>query len=89
MALNFVDIRSIIPALLQPAVATLFALVGIGIGVGLRRIALYRLSLFGRRSHGSVLLAVTIFDVLPDTGQLYAWPGRLLAFAGGYLLFCG
>ena len=85
MALDFVDVRSVSTALLQPAVATLFAFVGIGIGVGLRRIALHRLSLLVAAAMG-VLLAVTIFDVLPDAKQLLPWPALLLACASGYLL---
>jgi zinc transporter, ZIP family len=85
MSLNFVDIRSIIPALEQPAVATLFAFAGIGIGIGIRRIALHRLSLLVAAAMG-VLLAVTIFDVLPDAKQFLVWPVLLLATSSGYLL---
>jgi hypothetical protein len=32
------------------------------------------------------LLAVTLFDVLPDAKQFLAWPTLLLAIASGYLL---
>jgi zinc transporter, ZIP family len=82
MTVNFSGISA---ALLQPAVATLFAFIGIGIGVAIRRIALHRLSLLVAAAMG-VLLAVTIFDVLPDARQLLAWPTLILACASGFLL---
>ena len=70
---------------LHPAVATLFALAGIALGVALRKIALHRISLLVAAAMGT-LLAVTLFDVLPDAKQFLAWPTLLLAIASGYLL---
>lgn len=70
---------------LHPAVATLFAFAGIALGVALRKIALHRLSLLVAAAMGT-LLAVTLFDVLPDAKQFLAWPTLLLAIASGYLL---
>lgn len=71
--------------LLHPAVATLFAFGGIAIGLILRKIALHRLSLLVAAAMGT-LLAVTLFDVLPDAKQFLTWPALLLACASGYLL---
>lgn len=85
MAMNFDDLLSISTALLYPAVATLFAFLGIGIGVALRGVSFHRLSLLVAAAMG-VLLAVTIFDVLPDARHLLAWPTLLLASVSGYLL---
>jgi zinc transporter ZupT len=83
--MNLGDFGSISGALLQPAVATLFAFVGIAAGVALREIALHRLSLLVAAAMGT-LLAVTIFDVLPDAKQFLGWPTLVLACASGYLL---
>src|ERR1700724_2400889 len=70
---------------LHPAVATLFAFAGVALGVALRKIALHRLSLLVAGAMGT-LLAVTLFDVLPDAKQFLTWPALLLAGASGYLL---
>ena len=72
-------------SVVSSAIATLFALGGIASGVGLRRIALHRLSLLVAAAMGT-LLAVTLFDVLPDAKQSLPWPGVVLASASGYLL---
>jgi hypothetical protein len=71
--------------LLHPAVATLFAFGGIALGIVIRKIALHRLSLLVAAAMGT-LLAVTLFDVLPDAKQFLTWPALLLACASGYLL---
>jgi|SRR5208337_4845398 len=70
---------------LHPAVATLFAFAGVALGVALRRIALHRLSLLVAAAMGT-LLAVTLFDVLPDAKQFLTWPTLLFACASGYFL---
>jgi ZIP family zinc transporter len=66
-------------------VATLFAFAGIALGVALRKIALHRLSLLVAAAMGT-LLAITLFDVLPDAKQFLTWPTLFLACASGYLL---
>jgi len=58
---------------LHPTVATLFAFAGIALGIALRKIALHRLSLMVAAAMGT-LLAVTLFDVLPDAKQFLTWP---------------
>jgi zinc transporter ZupT len=83
--MNLNDMRSIGDTLSQPAVATLFAFAGIALGVALRKVALHRLSLLVAASMGT-LLAVTLFDVLPDAKHSLGWPMLLLACASGYLL---
>lgn len=70
---------------LHPGVATLFAFAGIALGVVLRKIALHRLSLLVAAAMGT-LLAVTLFDVLPDAKQFLTWPTLLVACVSGYLL---
>jgi hypothetical protein len=70
---------------LHPAAATLFAFAGIALGIALRKIALHRLSLLVAAAMGT-LLAVTLFDVLPDAKQFVTWPTLLLACASGHLL---
>jgi zinc transporter ZupT len=70
---------------LHPAVATLFAFAGVALGIALRKIALHRLSLLVAAAMGT-LLAVTLFDVLPDAKQFLTWPNFLLACASGYFL---
>ena len=70
---------------LHPAVATLFAFGGVALGLALRKVALHRLSLLVAAAMGT-LLAVTLFDVLPDAKQFLTWPTLLLAGASGYLL---
>src|ERR1700732_4773354 len=72
--------------ILPPAVATLLPFAGVALGVALRKIALHRLSLLVAAAMGT-LLAVTLFDVLPDAKQFLKWPTLLLACASGYLLF--
>jgi zinc transporter ZupT len=72
-------------ALLFPTVATLFAFAGVALGIALRKIALHRLSLLVAAAMGT-LLAVTLFDVLPDAKQFLTWPTLLVASASGYLL---
>ena len=81
MTLLVNDFQSIRGALLQPAVATLFAVAGIGIGLGVRRIAVHRLSLL--MAAIGVLLAVNILDVLPDAKQFLGWPVLPRACASG------
>jgi zinc transporter ZupT len=66
-------------------VATLCAFAGVALGVALRRIALHRLSLLVAAAMGT-LLAVTLFDVLPDAKQFLKWPTLLVACCSGYLL---
>src|ERR1700730_11088398 len=70
---------------LHPSVETLFAFAGVALGVALPKIALHRLSLLVAAAMGT-LLAVTLFDVLPDAKQFLTWPALLLATASGYLL---
>ena len=70
---------------LHPTVATLFAFGGVALGLAVRKIALHRLSLLVVAAMGT-LLAVTLFDVLPDAKQFLTWPTLLLANASGYLL---
>jgi ZIP family zinc transporter len=70
---------------LHSAVATLFAFAGVTIGLALRRIALHQLSLLVAAAMGT-LLAVTLFDVLPDAKQFLTWPALFLACTSGYLL---
>src|ERR1700681_1784658 len=72
-------------AFLHPAIATLFAFAGVALGVALRKIALHRLSLLVAAAMGT-LLAVTLFDVLPDAKQFLTWPTLFLACASGYIL---
>ena len=71
-------------ALLFPGAATVFAFAGIALGLVLRRIALHRLSLLAAAAMGT-LLAVTLFDVLPDAKQFLTWPTLLVAGASGCL----
>jgi hypothetical protein len=78
------DFRSIGIILLQLAVATLFGFAGIALGIALRKLALHRLSLLVAASMGT-LLAVTLFDVLPDAKHFLGWPALLLSCASGYL----
>lgn len=72
-------------ALVHPAIATLFAFAGIALGVALRKIALHQLSLLVAASMGT-LLAVALFDVLPDAKRFLPWATLLLATASGYSL---
>jgi zinc transporter ZupT len=75
-------------AFLHPAAATLFAFGGVLLGVVLRKIALHRLTLLIAASMG-ILLAVALFDVLPEAKQSLTWPALVLAVASGYLLLWG
>jgi len=77
--------HSLEAALLHPAVATLFAFGGVALGVVLRKVALHRLSLLVAAAMGT-LLAVTLFDVLPEARQSLPWPALIVACASGYLL---
>ena len=70
---------------LHPAVATLFAFAGVALGIALSKIALHRLSLLVAVAIGT-LLAVTLFDVLPDAKWFLTWPTFLLACASRYFL---
>jgi zinc transporter ZupT len=70
---------------LHPAIATLFAYAGVALGLALRKIALHRLSLLVAAAMGT-LLAVTLFDVLPDAKQFLTWSTLVPACASGYVL---
>ena len=71
--------------LLRSTVATLIAYVGGGIGVWLGSVAASKLRVLVYAAMGA-LLAVTVFDVLPDAKELLTWPEFLLACASGYAL---
>jgi hypothetical protein len=70
---------------LHPTVAALFAFTGVALGLALRKIALHRLSLLVAAAMGT-LLAVTLFDVLPDAQQFLTWPSLLLVCATAMML---
>lgn len=72
--------------LLRSTFATLIAFGGGALGVMLGRMAPRRLNLLVYAAMGA-LLAVTVFDVLPDAKALLSWPAFLLAGASGYALF--
>jgi len=72
--------------LLRSTFATLVAFGGGALGVLLGRLAPRRLNLLVYAAMGA-LLAVTVFDVLPDAKALLSWPAFLLASASGYALF--
>jgi zinc transporter ZupT len=74
------------PAILRTTLATLVAFLGGAVGVALGRIAPGRLNLLVSMAAGA-LLAVTLFDVLPDAHAGLNWPLFLAAVASGYLLF--
>ena len=59
---------------------------GGALGVFLGRVAPHRLSLLVYAAMGA-LLAVTVFDVLPDAKSLLSWPAFWLAGGSGYALF--
>ena len=77
--------NSLSVAFAPSAVATLFAFGGIALGVILRKIALHRLSLLVAASMGT-LLAVTLFDVLPNAKQFLTWPILLFGCVSGYFV---
>ena len=72
--------------LLRSTLATLIAFAGGAIGAWLGNAAARRLRLLVYAAMGA-LLAVTVFDVLPDAKDLLTWPEFLPATASGYLLF--
>ena len=72
--------------LLRSTFATLIAFGGGALGITLGRVAPRRLNVLVYAAMGA-LLAVTLFDVLPDAKALLSWPAFLLAGASGYALF--
>jgi zinc transporter ZupT len=78
------DLTSMSAALQHPAVATLFALVGIALGAVIRNAVRFQVSLLAAGAIGT-LLAVTLYDVLPDAKHFLTWPGLIVASASGYL----
>jgi len=72
--------------LLRSTIATLTAFAGGGMGALLGNAAARRLRLLVYAAMGA-LLAVTVFDVLPDAKDLLTWPEFLGASASGYALF--
>ena len=72
--------------LLRTTLAMLIAFGGGILGVALGKIAPHRLSLLVYAAMGA-LLAVTVFDILPDAKALLTWPLFLTAAASGYALF--
>jgi len=72
--------------LLRSTLATLIAFGGGALGVWLGEVAPRRLNLLVYAAMGA-LLAVTVFDVLPDAKSLLPWSAFLLAGASGYGLF--
>ena len=72
--------------LLRATVAMLIAFGGGILGIALGQVAPRRLNLLVYAAMGA-LLAVTLFDVLPDAKELLSWPVFLLAGASGYALF--
>ncbi|HTD23192.1 MAG TPA: ZIP family metal transporter [Terriglobales bacterium] len=79
------DLTSIRSALAHPAVATLFAFGGILLGAVIRKVVRFHVSLLVAAAIGT-LLAVTLYDVLPDAKQFITWPALLIGCASGYLL---
>lgn len=72
--------------LLRTTIATLVAFAGGALGVALGRVARERLNLLVYAATGA-LLAVTVFDILPDARAALSWPAFGLATVSGYLLF--
>lgn len=72
--------------LLRSTFATLIAFGGGALGVWLGEVAPRRLNILVYAAMGA-LLAVTLFDVLPDAKSLLSWSAFLLAGASGYVLF--
>ncbi len=72
--------------LLRSTAATLIAFGGGGLGIWLGAVAAPKLRLLVYAAMGA-LLAVTVFDVLPDAKDLLTWPEFLPAVASGYAVF--
>ena len=72
--------------LIRSTIATLIAFAGGALGVWLGDVAAPKLRALVYAAMGA-LLAVTLFDVLPDAKDLLTWPEFLLAGASGYALF--
>lgn len=72
--------------LMRSTLATLIAFGGGALGVALGQVAPRRLTLLVYAAMGT-LLAVTLFDILPDAKALLGWPAFLLAGLSGYGLF--
>ncbi|MCW3058470.1 MAG: zinc/iron permease [Capsulimonas sp.] len=71
---------------LQLAVATASAFAGAALGVGMGRGGRGRLTTLVYCAAG-VLLAVTLFDILPEAKSELSWPAFLIAAVSGYGLF--
>jgi zinc transporter ZupT len=74
------------PVILRTTLATLVAFLGGAFGVAFGRFASHRLNLLVYMAAGA-LLAVTLFDVLPDARAGLSWPVFLVAVSSGFLLF--
>lgn len=72
--------------LMRSTIAMLIAFGGGALGVALGQVAPRRLTLLVYAAMGT-LLAVTLFDILPDAKELLSWPAFLLAGLSGYGLF--
>ena len=72
--------------LLRSTLAMLIAWAGGGIGAWLGNAAAKRLRLLVYAAMGA-LLAVTVFDVLPDAKDLLSWPNFFAATASGTIVF--
>ncbi|MGI4791766.1 MAG: ZIP family metal transporter [Janthinobacterium lividum] len=72
--------------MLRSTIAMLIAFLGGGIGVMLGNVPAQRLRVLVYAAMGT-LLAVTLFDVLPDAKELLNWPEFLLAGLSGFALF--
>jgi len=74
------------PIIVRLSLATLSAIVGGLLAAGLRQRASQRMLPLVFIALGT-LLAVTVFDVLPDAKQNLTWPVFLVAVLSGYILF--
>lgn len=72
--------------LLRTTIATLVAFAGGLLGALFGRVAASRLNILVYLALGA-LLAVTIFDILPDAKAHLSWPAFLIAALTGYVLF--
>ncbi len=72
--------------LMRSTFATLIAFAGGGMGALLGNAGAHRLKLLVYAAMGA-LLAVTVFDVLPDAKDLLTWPEFLAASVSGYGVF--